>query len=128
MSDNKEKSRIYATVIRTRNIERLRNFYRDIIELGPPIVDSNHWIEFGLGANSNLVIETIDDEQEGTADKDAKAKNAIDWALRVDDMDAEKKRLLDAKVTFVGEENERFGKRVIKCLDPDGNLIHLISE
>ncbi|HPN84061.1 MAG TPA: VOC family protein [Victivallales bacterium] len=125
MTENSQKSKIYAVVIRTKNVEKLRNFYRDIIDLGPPNVDSNYWTEFKLGPDTNLVIELIDEESEG---KGLEAKNTVDWAIRIENLDAEKERLKQANMDPVGEESDRFGKRVIKYLDPDGNIIHLISE
>ncbi len=125
MGEDSMKSRIYAVVIRTNNIENLRNFYRDALDLGPPVVDSNHWVEFKLGDAANLVLEAIDPD---APDAEAEPGSRVDWALRVDDLDAEKERLAGAKLEPAGEESDRFGKRVLKYLDPDGNLVHLISE
>ncbi len=125
MGEDSMKSRIYAVVIRTNNIENLRNFYRDVLDLGPPVVDSNHWVEFKLGEATNLVLEAIDPDASDTC---VESGSRVDWALRIDDLDAEKERLAEAKLEPAGEEADRFGKRVLKYLDPDGNLIHLISE
>lgn len=126
MSNEQENTKLYAVVIRTKNLDNLRAFYRDIFELGPPVVDSNYWTEFSLGGGINLVLELVDEENEGNSPPSN--KNSIDWAIKVDDLDKEKERLLNAKVELQGEEMERFGKRVLIFRDPDGNLIHLIAK
>ncbi|HOK05455.1 MAG TPA: VOC family protein [Victivallales bacterium] len=124
MNNDEHKSMIYGVVIRTKNIDNLRNFYRDVLDLGPPVVDSNYWVEFKLGDTTHLVLELIDDESENLAGKSGN----IDWVFRVDNLEEKKQILAEKKLEPVSEEAERFGKRVLIYRDPDGNLIHIISE
>ncbi|MBR4884181.1 MAG: hypothetical protein IKZ33_02570, partial [Lentisphaeria bacterium] len=35
-------------IIKVRNLERCRNFYRDVLRLGNPVTDSNFRCEFSL--------------------------------------------------------------------------------
>jgi len=124
MSTEDQKSMIYGVVIRTKNIDALRSFYRDVLDLGPPVVDSNYWVEFKVGDTTHLVLELIDEESENLTGKTGN----IDWVFRVDNLDEEKQRLAKNKLEPISEEADRFGKRVLIYRDPDGNLLHIISE
>ncbi|NQZ59453.1 MAG: VOC family protein [Lentisphaeraceae bacterium] len=40
--------RSYGIIISVADLDRARAFYRDVLGLGAPVVDSNHWIEFQM--------------------------------------------------------------------------------
>ena len=50
---------LYGIVVKVENLDLCRVFYRDILELGPPISDSNFWVEFRLQKDVSLVLELV---------------------------------------------------------------------
>ena len=43
-------TKIFGVVVRVRNLELCRAFYRDVLDLWTPLLDSNFWVEFRLGS------------------------------------------------------------------------------
>ncbi len=43
-------------VLKVRDLNKCRTFYRDILQLGSPLTDSNFRTEFEIGKNSRLVL------------------------------------------------------------------------
>jgi catechol-2,3-dioxygenase len=126
MADTLKQETLYGIIIRARNVEKMRSFYRDVIDLGPPVVDSNYWVEFKISSETNLILEQIEADDQNSAD--APKRGATSWVRRVDDVDAFIAKLGESKIEPVGEERERFGRRVVTFLDPEGNAFHIISE
>ncbi len=46
----------HGYVIKVRNLDRCRGFYRDILQLGSPLTDSNFRTEFGLCREGRLIL------------------------------------------------------------------------
>ena len=51
--DMSKKQNFYGCLVRVSDINRVRSFYRDTLELGDPIIDSNFWLEFHLPGTGN---------------------------------------------------------------------------
>lgn len=43
-------------ILKVHDLERCRSFYRDILQLGQPISDSNFRTEFALGNDNRLIL------------------------------------------------------------------------
>ena len=125
MTDALKQEPLYGVIIRVKNVEKMRSFYRDVVDLGPPVVDSNYWVEFKISGETNLILEQIEADDQNSAD--APIRGATSWVRKVDDVDAFIAKLGESKIEPLGEERERFGKRVVTFLDPEGNAFHIIS-
>ncbi len=92
-------------------------FYRDVIGL-PLRFESPHWTEFATDG-ATLALHA----SEGTGPKDDPDKvpaGRCRPGLRVRDLDAFHKRMVEMKVPCIQEPTNVFGARLAQYLDPDG--------
>ena len=54
------RNHMHGVVVKVENMKASRSFYRDVLNLGPPIMDSNFWVEFKLGSSASLILEQVD--------------------------------------------------------------------
>ncbi len=102
-------------IIKVKNIDVARDFYRDVLDLGNPIVDSNFWIEFKLG-NFVLALELFEkyESQDNVSN--------ILFFYEVESINIFKKKLArNGHADFFIEE-EKLGITILKCKDPEGNI------
>lgn len=109
-------------IIKVRNLERCRNFYRDVLRLGNPVTDSNFRSEFTLGDGMRLVLcKAREEEQlpEGV-------RSAI-WIVPDDpefQMD-----LLASYGCLPGADELNLLYPNVKCYhDPEGNPVYIVTE
>ncbi|MBN1864255.1 MAG: VOC family protein, partial [Victivallales bacterium] len=107
---------VYGILIKVQNLNATRSFYRDILDLGPPVMDSNFWVEFKIGEHASLILE-----QASPNEKMPEGLGRISWVCNVKDYDTTVERLGKNGFEPVVEEEERLGKKVIQYLDPEGN-------
>jgi predicted enzyme related to lactoylglutathione lyase len=120
----KPQERILSgVIIRVENLELCRAFYRDVLELGPPISDSNFWVEFRLPRDLSLVLERV-----GKGEKLPVGRGRISWLYQVPDLPQMMARLKESGCEPLAEEQERIGFRVAMFTDPEGNPFHLYSD
>ncbi|MCH2207083.1 MAG: VOC family protein [Lentisphaerales bacterium] len=81
--------RSYGVIISVSDLDQARVFYRDILGLGSPVVDSNHWIEFQLG---NGLILGVRSQTKADKQKDS----SIMWVYYTPEFEDVKNRLIDA--------------------------------
>ena len=119
---NKNKNSFYGVIIKVKNLDVCRSFYRDILGLGAPIIDSSFWIEFKVQEDVALVLEPVI-EGETIPEKDGRTS----WLYKVEDLDGMIHRLEEHGYEPVRGEQERLGYRVYVFNDPEGNHIYLFS-
>ncbi|RMD74411.1 MAG: hypothetical protein D6820_16730 [Lentisphaerae bacterium] len=112
----------YGCLIRVRDINRARAFYRDALELGDPIVDSNFWLEFKIAPDAVLAIEHSPAAQNGEKKTwDASCiieKKEFDLFLRT----------LEARgIQVIRPSRELPGRRTISIVDPEDNIITIVE-
>lgn len=117
MTDNTELN--YGCLIRVSDINRVRAFYRDILELGDPLIDSNFWLEFNLPGNGILAIEQSSGVTPGENRQD------VSCLIGVDELDKRLKELEGHAVTAIRPSREVPGRQTATICDPEGNLITL---
>ena len=123
MSDkNHEQSSVYGVAIKVENLNLCRTFYRDILNLGPPVMDSNFWVEFKIGANASLLLEEI---EQGT--KLPPGRGRVAWICEVKDFDACVALLKEKGHEPLGNPEERCGRQAVPFADPEGNPFYLLS-
>ncbi len=111
----------YGCLVRVSDINRVRTFYRDILELGDPIVDSNFWLEFALPGNGVLIVEQSNGVTPGDNRQDVSCVIGIDhFELRLKTMEAR-------AVKPIRPSREIPGRKTATICDPEGNLITLYS-
>ena len=54
------RSAKFGIVLRVRDLTKCRAFYRDVLDLGNPVIDSNFQSVFDLGGDSSLCLQTED--------------------------------------------------------------------
>ena len=72
-----EKS-LFGIVIQVTNLDLCRAFYRDVLGLGSPVMDSTFWVEFRLETGGSLFLEKS--EVLSATEKGGR----ISWILRID--------------------------------------------
>ena len=113
----------YGIVIKVRNIELCRSFYRDVLDLGAPVMDSNFWVEFRLADSLALCLEKIAD-----GDTAPTSEGGISWIFRTDELDTLVDRLHKYGYNPVPQKQERVGFKTLRFLDPEGTPFMVSSE
>jgi len=108
-----------SIVIRVRNLDACRNFYRDILGLGEPAADSGFAVSFAV---SPALLITLERSEAAYLER---ASAAQTWCIAVEDV-AEVCR----KITEAGYPEPvdavRFGRAgCLRGEDPDGNVFFL---
>ena len=108
-----------AFLVRVSNLDSCRSFYRDVIGLGSPVMDSGCWVEFRSGGVSVLL------EKCEWGERVPPASGRVSLMLTVDSIEAFSKRMTDAGYPEGADSADRFGYRVKCCSDPEGNLFYV---
>lgn len=107
---------LYGIALKVRNLELARSFYRDVLELGSPTVDSNFWVEFKLGDGVPLILEkALDDEAL------PESCGRISWIFKTASVAPVVERLKLFGYEPKREPIERIGLSVYEFRDPEGN-------
>jgi predicted enzyme related to lactoylglutathione lyase len=112
MSKSIKKSRP-EIVIKVNDLEKCRFFYRNVLDLGEPVFDSNFAVSFDVDDRLSLTLEATD------AKYLEHASSAVMWRFEVDDIDGMQKKMESAGVSFSKVEG---GSAEYYCgSDPEGN-------
>jgi hypothetical protein len=102
------------------NLDLCRAFYRDILGLGAPVMDSSFLVEFKLDAHSSLFLEKSEVLNAATA-----SSSRISWIYKTEDPDS----LLDILASYGYIPNriptDRVGFSVYHLRDPEGNSFYI---
>jgi len=109
--------RFYASVLKVADIRRVRFFFREIVGLGEPIVDSNFWVEFDLGQGVILVLE----QHDAAATRAAAGPGNVAWCFEVDDLDSFANHLAEFGVPIYTYDPHAIAGAAATFLDPEGN-------
>jgi len=107
---------LHAVVIKVQNLNICRAFYRELIELGPPVMDSNFWVEFKMGENASLILEQI-----VTGETVPEGRGRISWLCEVNDFNYMIKKLKENGYEPIDENDEILGMKNQQFCDPEGN-------
>ena len=116
-------SGLFGIVIKVENLDVCRPFYRDLLELGTPLTDSNFWVEFRLDADASLVLEKV-----MPGEKTPVGRGKLSWFYRVADINKMVAKLKEAGHEPLADEQERLGYMIHMFGDPEGNPFYLYSE
>ena len=99
-----------------------RAFYRDVVGLGDPVLNSNVWVEFDLGDGSSFCLEKT------APGKTAPPQNGrSSFLFTVDSVDEFDKRYRERgfEGESVGIPCEHLGMHARQYPDPEGNLFRV---
>jgi catechol 2,3-dioxygenase-like lactoylglutathione lyase family enzyme len=110
-------------VIKVKNLTSCKAFYRDILELGNPVLDSNFRVEFQCGSSFFLILEKTpwDEPLQPASDR-------IIWLYQA----ADAKTVWSKMISYgfpVPELSEMVanGERLCRFADPEGNPFYVPS-
>ena len=125
-------TKIFGVVVRVRNLELCRAFYRDVLDLGTSLLDSNFWVEFRLGS-SRLCLEKIEWEDESAPKEDqggesSSSSSGISWILMVKDLEDFANRIAAYGYAAESKACDSFGFSLLRFRDPEGNPFLVSAE
>ncbi|MBO7147446.1 MAG: hypothetical protein J6W81_06835 [Lentisphaeria bacterium] len=114
----KEKS--YGIVIKVKDLNVCRSFYRDILELGHPLEDSTFWVAFQIGSGVMLYLEKVEFDEPLPP-----RESRIAWFLDCSDPEAFRKKLVDHGYIRNCTCADKAGFPLLRFTDPEGNPFYL---
>ena len=111
------ESQKYSLVLRVRDLQKCRAFYRDTLGLGTPVLDSPFWVEFQMCDGGKICLETIDPKTVL-----ARQDSSPVWMMEADEELVEylaAYRLPKQKTPTI------LGYEVTAFRDPEGNVFYL---
>ena len=114
------RNHMHGIVVKIENMKPARSFYRDVLNLGPPIMDSNFWVEFKLGSCASLILEQVD-----PTEKLAFSRGRMAWLCETDAYDETVENLTKNGFEPISDETERVGVKARLYSDPEGNPFYL---
>ncbi len=114
------RSAKFGIVLRVRDLTKCRAFYRDVLDLGNPVIDSNFQSVFALGGDSSLCLQTED-----SGDSMPAAAGRMALVLIPEDAESIAERLESGGWTVRSREKGAPGSGVLECRDPEGNLFYI---
>ena len=111
-----EKNCFSGVVIRVNNLDICRPFYRDVLGLGAPVMDSNFWVEFRVNGTMSLFLEKAE-----WGEKIIPPNERVAWFLQVPSLAEfiQKMEKYGYQKETASADRVGFPVRVYK--DPEGN-------
>ena len=116
-------SLICGVTIKVENLAVCRSFYRDILRLGPPVMDSNFWVEFKMKNGISLMLDEAEQSE-----KLPISRGRIAWMCEIKDFDKTVELLKEKGHEPLSQEEQVGDKRVIPFCDPEGNPFYLVQD
>jgi catechol 2,3-dioxygenase-like lactoylglutathione lyase family enzyme len=108
----------FSIVLRVKDIQKCKSFYRNELALGSPLLDTPFWVEFQLCGDGKLCLESVSDPLQPVNG------NVPVWMLETDP------EIID-HLTAAGCKTDHqpsvqiTGYNVTAFHDPEGNLFYL---
>lgn len=109
-------------VIKVKNLEKCRAFYRDILLLGDPITDSNFRTEFELKGGSRLTLLHVREEES------IRQGTGMAFWLMPDNPEVLEENLAECGCLPVSDELNLCDPDVKSFHDPENNLFYIASK
>jgi len=111
---------VYGFVIKVRDLDKCRAFYRDILMLGNPAMDSNFRTEFELGGGARLILALARKEEELPA-----VSRGAFWLMPDDPQKILEN--LEANGRIPADDGLTLFDPDVKCFrDPEDNLFYVV--
>ena len=112
-------------VLSVADIAAERAFYRDVVGLGEPVMDSNVWVEFKLDGGCSFCLE-----QAAPNKAPLPPHSRTEFLFFVDSMDdfESRYRAQGFKNAAEGSPCGQMGLRAVQYPDPEGNLFRVTDQ
>jgi len=111
----------------TQNIERLKEFYADVLHIEPQAYGEDY-VEFPTECGTLSLYSLAAHELLAPGSVHAASNRSVELEFQVDDVDKEYRRLQHMDIEWVKPPTtQSWGNRSIYFRDPDGNLINFYS-
>ena len=112
-------------VLSVADIAAERAFYRDVVGLGEPVMNSNVWVEFKLDGGTSFCLE-----QAARSKAPMPPHSRIEFLFFVDSLDEFEKRYRASgrEDAAEGIPCGQMGIRAIQYPDPEGNLFRVTDK
>ena len=113
-------------VLSVTDLAAERAFYRDVVGLGDPVMNSNVWVEFKLEGGSSFCLE-----QTALTKAPLPPHGRTEFLFFVDSIEEFEKRYREfgsATASAEGVPCEQMGVRAIQYPDPEGNLFRVTDK
>lgn len=114
------RSAKFGIVLRVRDLAKCRVFYRDILELGNPVIDSNFQCVFTVGRESSLSLEAVCPEDPLPA-----AESRIALLMIFEDSESVIERLESSGYPALNQVDGDSEAGVLEFHDPEGNPFYI---
>ena len=115
------RSTKFGIVLRVRDLTKCRAFYRDVLDLGNPVIDSNFQCVFAIGTEMSLCLEA---DHSDTPLPSASERMAL--VLIPGDAENVLERLEVGGWTLPEQtEEKKNDSGVLRFHDPEGNLFYI---
>ena len=117
--------KLALVTIVTANLEPMRTFYQQVLQLEPQIYRGNY-VEFTLEAGTLALWRQSECAEFGLISVRGAANDSVLIELAVADVDAEYARLQGLQVEWVQAlTTQPWGHRAFYVRDPDGNILNV---
>ena len=112
-------------VLQVADIAAERTFYRDIVGLGDPVMNSNVWVEFKLDGGASFCLE-----QAAPNKPLLPPHSRTEFLFFIDSIEEFEKRYRSQKIANApeGVPCGQMGIRAVQYLDPEGNLFRVTDK
>ena len=111
----------------TENVERLREFYRDVLQIEPQTYGDDY-VEFPTECGTLSLFGLAAHEARAPGSAQSAANRSLELEFQVADVDEEYERLQEMGVEWVKPPTtQSWGGRSIYFRDPDSNLVNFYT-
>lgn len=111
-----------GVLIRVVNLDAERIFYRDLLRLGEPVIDSGFWVEFLTPDGTRLLLEK---SAAPYLEHEASATTVV---IATPDLEAIRRDLENNNYNITPELKVHPGEAFYRAQDPEGNVFYLCCE
>ncbi|MDD5728000.1 MAG: hypothetical protein PHV59_05480 [Victivallales bacterium] len=115
------KNSLFGVIIKVNDLDLCRNFYRDVLDLGDPVLDSNFWVEFQTESGFSLMLEKT------AASFLEHESAATSFTCRVKSIAAVCKRFQLHGYRLDIDKRTHEGEILYRCQDPENNVFYIFS-
>ena len=110
-----------GVLIRVKDINVQRMFYRELLMLGNPVVDSTFWVEFSAPDGSRIILEKSE------ASYLVHDVSATTLVLSTPHLEKIRQELATHNYPITEDEKPHPGEVFYRAQDPEGNVIYLCT-
>jgi catechol 2,3-dioxygenase-like lactoylglutathione lyase family enzyme len=127
LSQEEQAMKLTHSCIITENIGRLREFYKDVLQIEPQTYGDGY-VEFPTECGTLSLFSLATHEKLAPGSARSAANRSLELEFQVADVDEEYERLQEMEIEWVKPPTtQSWGNRSIYFRDPDGNLINFYT-